>query len=208
MDEGSVRRAGRARLIRQLLTESVILALLGGVGGVALGYAGMQFLKQMNVVADVPIARSFRLDERALLFSLAVAIASVFLFGLWPAKRITRADLSGALRGGGASPATSTSGHPRLWTRNVLVTGQVALSIVVLTVAAIMYLTFQRYLLAGPGFRTDHLLAANFDPSLVDYNEAQMLNFYRDLVEQARTIPACVQPRSPPVFQAVTTWKQ
>jgi predicted permease len=180
--------AGRTRLIRQLLTESFILALLGGVGGVAVGYAGTQFLKQMNIVADVPIALSFRLDERVLLFCVAVAIASVFLFGLWPAKRTARADLTGALRGGG-SASISTSGHPRLWTRNVLVTGQVALSIVVLTVAAIMYLTFQRDLLAGPGFRTDHLLAANFDPSLVDYTDAQMHNFYRDLVERARAIP-------------------
>ena len=149
--------AGRGRLVRQLLTESVMLALLGGIGGVAVGYAGVTFLKQMNVVADVPVALSFRLDERALVFSLAMAGASVLLFGLWPAFRTARAELTGALR-----VNASTSANRRVWTRNVLVAGQIALSMVVLTVAAIMYLTFERDLIAGPGFRPDHKLIAGF----------------------------------------------
>src|SRR5262249_11950427 len=160
--------AGRGRLVRQLLTESVILALLGGLCGVAVGYGGMQIMKQIQVVADVPIALSFRLDERVLLYSLVAAMGSVFLFGLLPAMRTTRADLTGALRMGG-SPSISQSGRPRLWTRNMLVVGQVALSMVLLTVATVMYLTFRRDLLAGPGFRADHVLMTTLDPSLVNY---------------------------------------
>ena len=86
-----------------------------------------------------------------------------------PAMRTARADLTGALRDGRLRIlCRAARGCGR---RNVLVVGQVALSIVLLTVATVMYLTFQRDLLAGPGFRTDHVLLANFDPSLVNYSE-------------------------------------
>ncbi len=180
--------AGRGRLVRQLLTESMILALLGGLCGVAVGYGGVQIMKQIQVVADVPVALSFRLDERVLLYSLVAAMGSVFLFGLLPAMRTTRADLTGALRMGN-SRSISQSGRPRLWTRNMLVVGQVALSMVLLTVATVMYLTFRRDLLAGPGFRADHVLMTTLDPSLVNYSDAQTRNLYKDLPERARTIP-------------------
>ena len=181
--------AARGRLIRQLLTESLILALLGGICGVGVAYAGVEFLKQMKEmtdVADVPVALSFRLDQRALLFSLAVALGSVLLFGLAPALRTARSNLTDALRTGG-SP--SISGRARLWTRHVLVVSQVALSMVLLTVATVLYLGFERELLAGPGFRADHVLLANFDPSVVNYSENQARNFYRDLEQRASRIP-------------------
>ncbi len=183
--------AGRTRLIRQLLTESLLLAVLGAGAGIGVGYAGVRFLRQMNeyaTTADVPLLLSFRLDERVLLFSLAAAAASVFLFGLAPAWRTARAGLTDALRAPGSAPAGS-SGRPRLWTRNVLVAGQVALSMVLLTVAGILYVTFHRELLAGPGFRADHTLIANFETAVAGYGDSESRIFYRDLVERAREIP-------------------
>lgn len=183
--------AGRGRLIRQLLTESLLLALAGAIGGIGVGYAGVQLMKQLTVLADVPVAVSFLLDERALLFSLMVAIGSVLIFGLGPAMRAARADLRApslsimdTLRVGGSQDA-----RPRMWTRNVLVAGQVAMSMVLLTVAALMYQTFRNTLLAGPGFRTDHLLVAGFDPSLVNYTDAQTKKLYKDLRDRAGALP-------------------
>ncbi len=179
--------AGRGRLVRQLLTESAMLALLGAIAGLAVGYAGVQFLKQMRVVAEVPVALSFELDERALTFSLLIGVVSVFLFGLAPALRMARTDAAGALGGEGTSGDRVS--QPRVWMRNALVTSQVALSIVVLTVAAIMYLTLEKDLLEGPGFQTEHLLLASFDPSLVNYSDEQVQQFYRDLPDRVLTIP-------------------
>src|SRR5207245_4746856 len=86
--------AGRGRLIRQLVTESLLMAIAGGVVGLAVGYAGIALFRQVELPTDLPIALTFQMDRRALLFSLILAVASAVLFSLLPAIQATRADLN------------------------------------------------------------------------------------------------------------------
>lgn len=176
--------AGRSRVARQLLTESLLLAMLGAAGGVAVGYAGIRLMSQLSIVADANVVLPFELDYRALFYGLALSAGSVFLFGLGPALRSSRTDLTAALRMGTLQPGSFKS-----WTRNVLVTSQIALSMVLLTVAGLMFQTFRRDLLAGPGFRAGNVLMATFDPSLVNYDDVKTRRFYKDLLEKVKTIP-------------------
>jgi predicted permease len=177
--------AGRPRLIRQLLTESLLLAIAGGLLGLAVGYAGVDFLSRLQPPTDSPIQMSIQLDQRALLFSLTVSLLSAIFFGLAPALQTTRTDVISALRTAGAE----TPHRRRLIGRNALVVGQVALSLVLLMVSTFIYRGFQQTLGAGPGFRTDHLLMMSFDPTLVRYTEAQTQQFFRQVVERARSVP-------------------
>ncbi len=176
--------SARGRLVRQLMTENALLAGAGALLGLCTGYAGVAFLDRFSFVSDVPVAISLRMDERVLLVGLAASAASVFLFGLAPAWRATQADLVRDLRNAHAIQRGS-----RLWGRNVLVAGQVAVAMVLLTVASFMYLGFRQQLLAGPGYRTDHLLTAEFDPSLLNYTAEETGQFYKNLTDRARYLP-------------------
>ncbi len=177
--------AGRSRLIRQLITESLLVALAGGLLGIGVGYLGVLVFRQIQIPSDLPITLSFQLNPRVLFFSLAVAVFSVLFFGLIPALQTTRVDLASAMKTGD----TAASGHKRLWGRGFLVGCQVAVSLVLLTVSAFMYHGFHRELASNQGFRKDHLLMMSFDPSLVHYSEAQTQQFYKQLVLRARSTP-------------------
>jgi len=176
--------AGRARLIRQLMTESLLIALAGGALGLAVGYGGIKLFQQVRIPTDLPVALTFQLDRRALVFSLVVAVVSAVLFGLAPAIQTSRADLTMVMKGG-----ESIVGRRRRWGRNLLVGGQVAVSVVLLVLAAFMYRGFQQQLSSGPGYRTDHLLMMSFDPSLVHYSEDETRRFFLQLAERARSLP-------------------
>jgi predicted permease len=177
--------AGRGRLVRQLVTESLLIALAGGVAGLAVGYAGMTLFRQIELPTDLPIAVSFRMDHRALLFSLLVAVASAVLFGLSPAIQATRTDLTAVMKAGDSV----APGRRRRWGRAALVLGQVAVSVVLLVVALFMYRGFRHQLANGPGYRTDHLLMMSFDTRLVHYTNAQSEQFFKDVADRARTVP-------------------
>jgi len=128
---------------------------------------------------------SFRMDRRALLFSLAVAVTSAVIFGLLPAVQATRADLTAVMKtGDGVAP-----GRRRRWGRALLVGGQVAISVVLLVVAMFMYRGFKGNMGGGPGYRTDHLLLMSLDPSLVRYSDAQSRQFFEQLTDRARAVP-------------------
>jgi putative ABC transport system permease protein len=177
--------AGRGRLIRQLITESLLISIAAGFAGLGVGYAGMRAFRTIQIPTDLPIVLAFRMDRRALLFSLAIAVASTLLFGLSPAVQAARTDLTAVMKAGeGAAP-----GSRRRWGRAILVCGQVAVSVVVLTIAVFMYRGFSRELAGGPGYRTDHLLIMHFDTSLVHYTDAQSEQFYKDVADRARTQP-------------------
>jgi predicted permease len=181
--------AGRARLIRQLITESLLLALAGAAAGVGVGYAGVKLFSQVELPTDLPIALTFQMDQRALFFGLGVALLSVLLFGLIPAIQSTRVDLSSVMKASDAAP----SGRKRAFIgkirgRNVLVAGQVAVALVLLTVTTWVYQGIHHDLASGPWFRTDHLLLMRFDPSLVHYNEEQTDQFYKQLLERSRSV--------------------
>lgn len=177
--------AGRTRLVRQLITESLVIALAGGVLGVGVGYLGVMVFRQIQIPTDLPITFSIQLNPRVLFFSLAVALFSVFLFGLVPALQSTRVDLASAMKTGDAA----APGGRRVWGRSFLVGCQVAVSLVLLTVSAFMYRGFHHALADNQGFRKDHLLMMSFNPSLVHYSEAQTQQFYKQLVERSRSVP-------------------
>jgi len=176
--------AGRGRLVRQLLTESFVIALLGGAFGLLVAEAGVDVFSQIHFPSALPIVIEFRLDPRVLLFALFAAVASAIVFGLVPALHSTKPDLVPALKSGKAEGGK----RRRFLGRNALVIGQVAASLVLLVFATQAY-RGAGIVLGGPaGFRTDHLLIANFDPSLARYTPAQTEAFYKRLLEKARNL--------------------
>jgi predicted permease len=174
--------AGRFRLIRLLLTESLVLALLGGLGGIAVGYAGIEALGTFSIPTELPIKIPFRMDTRVLLASLALSVLSAVFCGLAPALQSTRTDLVNGLKAADADEP----GRKRLWGRNTLVVAQVAMSLMLLAASFLMFRGFQNSLRDGVGFAKDHLLMARFDPRLVQYNAAQTQQFYKLLAERVR----------------------
>jgi predicted permease len=180
--------AGRFRLIRMLLTESLILASLGGLAGIAIGYGVVEWFhtKQSIVfMTELPVSIPFRMDTRVLLASLALSALSALLCGLAPALQSTRADLVNGLK----SADVDVPGRKRLWGRNVLVVAQVSTSLMLLTASFLMVRGFQHSLLDGTGFAKDHLLMTSFDPRLMQYNAAQTKQFYKLLAERVREAP-------------------
>ena len=176
--------AGRPRIVRQLITESLLIAVMGGVLGLGVGYAGVTMFRRFQIPTDLPIVASFNLDRRVLLASLVVALLSAVLFGLAPAIRSTRADLTAVMK------ATDAAGFGRRrWGRALLVAGQVAVSVVLLVVATFIYRGFQQQLGNGPGFRTDHLLMMSLAPSQLHYTEPQAARFFERVAEEARRVP-------------------
>jgi predicted permease len=176
--------AGRGRLIRQLMTESLLIALAGGVLGLAVAWVGIATFRLIQFPTDLPIVLTFQLDRRVLVFSLIVSTLSALLFGLAPAIHTSRADLTMVLKGG-----ELMAGRRRRWGRNVLVVAQVAVSVVLLVLATFMYRGFREQLSSGPGYRTDHLLLMTLDPGLVHYKDDQTRRFFLDLVERAGALP-------------------
>jgi macrolide transport system ATP-binding/permease protein len=177
--------AGRARIVRQLITESLLVAVAGGVLGLGVGYAGMLLFRQIEIPSELPIALAFQMDRRALLFSLAVAVASAVIFGLVPALQASRTDLAAIVK---ASDAVAP-GRRHRWGRAVLTTAQVAVSVVLLVVAMFMYRGFRQELTGGPGYRTDHLMMMGLDTSLIRYTDAQSQQFFQEVADRARAVP-------------------
>lgn len=176
--------AGRFRLIRQLLTESLVIAILGGGLGLLLAQAGASLFSQLRIPTDIPIVVDVKLDLEVLLFALAVSVTSVILFGLAPALHSTKTDLVPALKAGGSA----RDKRRRFFGRNALVIAQVAGSLVLLVVATQAYRGARFIISAPPGFRTDHVLVASFNPTLARDSAEQTKDFYRRLEDQARTL--------------------
>ena len=151
--------AARWQLIKQLFLENFLLALGGAVFGIAVALAGMQLFASIPIPSDVPISFDISLDRRVLLFTLIVTVTSTFLFGLMPAWQSSRTDIVSALR---ARDADATR-KGRLWGRNLLVSAQIAVSLVLLITSAVIFTGFRKQLSEGPGFRTDHLYLMTFD---------------------------------------------
>jgi len=173
--------AGRGRLLRQLLVESLVIAVLGGAAGLLVTQAGVGFLSQIRVPGDIPVVIDVRLDARVLLFAFFASVASAIVFGLVPAWQSTKTNLVKSLKLG-----KSDNGKRRFLGRNALVIGQVAGSMVLLVFASQSYRGARILLSSPPGYRTDHVLTASFDPTLTRYTPAQTRQFYKQLLDKAR----------------------
>jgi predicted permease len=182
--------AGRARITRQLITESLFLSLAGGASGILLAYWGVQSLVAFMSRGGLwPSHLAVQLDLRVLLFTLAASVLTGILFGLAPAFRGIRLNLTPALK---ESPGALASGaSPRQWLNlgSGLVVAQVALAILALSGAGLLVRTLENLKSLNPGFDTRNILLFNMDPSLNGYTGARSKSLYTELLARIETIP-------------------
>ena len=183
--------AGRKRIVRQLLTESVFLSLIGGALGILFAIWGTHAMVSLFASnSDEAFGFSPGIDGRVLLFTFAAAVLTGVVFGLAPAFRGTRVDLTPALKEGtGSSAAEGRAGSKWFSLGNGLVVAQVALAVVVLVGAGLLVRTLQNLRNVDPGFDTRNLLTFGLDPTLIGYQTPQIDTFYRNLQDRLAAIP-------------------
>lgn len=178
--------AGRGRIVRQLLTESVIVAVLGGAAGLLLARLGLSALLAL-APPDLPRTDAIGLNGTVLAFSAGVALFSGLLFGLAPALQTLRMDVQGRLREEGRG---GTAGRGRFRHRQVLVVSQTALAVVLLIAAGLLVQSFWRLRNVDPGFHAEHVLAVSVSLPSANYPEAaDVTGFYRDLTPRLAALP-------------------
>jgi predicted permease len=177
--------AGRARLVRQLLFESAMLAALGATAGVGVGYMGIALLRQIDLPTDMIGLPPFEIDERTLTFSLAIAVASAILVGLWPALQTTRVDLTSSLK----SLERGSSGRSPFSARAVLVALQVGLSLSLVTMTVFAVQTVSRELSQGPGWRVAHAALLHVDAGQGGYARPAAPRFFERVLDNTRALP-------------------
>ncbi len=180
--------AGRWRLVRQLLTESLLISLVAGGAGLFLAALCLDALMPWRIPSQMPIEIDAQLDLRVVLYAFCASLASCVVCGLVPAIRATRSDIGSALKAGGRNIGP----RRRFLGRNALVVAQVACSLFLLVCATELYRGISSLLSKPPGFRADHILMASFDPALARYSEGQTRDFYKRLAEGARPLPGVV----------------
>ena len=187
--------ATRARVVRQLLTESLLTSAVGAALGILFAYWGARALAAfLSVNWFVPIDLDVRPDGLVLAFTICVAVLTAVLFGLVPALQGTRVDLAPALKGAGSKSAGSFTAR-RFSFGGFLVVAQVALSVVVLAGAGLLVHTLVKLRQVNAGFDTSHLLLVGVDMAMVDHagmnmnNDAQVFQLDRDLQTRLATLP-------------------
>ena len=181
--------AGRRRLVRQLLTESVSLSVLGGGFGLLLAQWFNELIPMANPRLDfatIDFGYDLALDRRVLGFTLLVSAVTGIIFGLLPALQASRTDLVTTLKGEAPS---LTSGMRRLSLRNLLVVSQVALSLMLLISAGLLVRSTHNVQNMNPGFESKQILLASVDLSVQGYEEAKGRSFYNQIVERIKTLP-------------------
>ncbi|MFY9571107.1 MAG: ABC transporter permease [Blastocatellia bacterium] len=175
--------AGRWRVIRQLLTESVLLAIVGGVLGLALAYWGIGALLSLNE-DRIPRASEIGIDSGVLLFTAGVSLLTGVLFGIFPALQTSKSDLHAVLKEGGRS------GSARRSVRGLFVVAEVALALVLLVGAGLLMKSFQKIQEVDPGFRAERLLTMQVSLPGGKYNEPQQIDaFFQQALEKIKTLP-------------------
>jgi putative ABC transport system permease protein len=172
--------ARRRRILRQMLTEGLLLALLGGAVGLALGWVGVRAIAMQQPIG-ITGATSLALDVRVVLFTVGVAVASGLLFGLAPALRATRGDLQGALKEGGRS---GTAGRGVMRTVGLLVSVEVGLAVLLVAGAGLMVRTFLMLRSVDPGFSSEGVVAVQFGIPSARYQERDQVLAFQDDFER------------------------
>jgi predicted permease len=178
--------AGRARIVKQLLVESLLLSFIGGMLGVVLAVWSNRALFAFLPSDTFALKISTAPDLRILLFTFSVAVATGLLFGLVPALQSTKPDVAPTLKDqvGGI-----VSGGAQVRLRKALVAAQVTLSLLLLVGAGLFIRSLRNLRELGPGFATDNLVAFNLDPALNGYDTAKAKVFYRRLTDEIHAIP-------------------
>ena len=177
--------AGRWRIIRQLLTESMVLALAGGIGGLLLATWGVDALRAASV-DSLPTTAQIDLDRQVLLFTLFISLITGVVFGLAPAFGASKPDLNDMLKEGGRG---ATAGGRRATVRSLLVVSEIALSLVLLISAGLLVKSFWRLLNADPGFAAQNLLTMQLALKANEGEGGKVLNFFRELEGRVAGLP-------------------
>jgi len=180
--------AGRFRLLRQMLTESLTLSCCGAVLGLALAVAGTRELAHLQAF-NLPLLESVRMDGSALLFTLLAAVASGVLFGLLPALRVTALSLREGLQEGGRG---SGGGKRHAWVRDGLVVSELAFACILLVGAGLLIRSFLRVLDVDLGFQPERAAALRIDPSFRISSSAQQNAFIDEVLHRTRSVPGIV----------------
>jgi macrolide transport system ATP-binding/permease protein len=181
--------AGRGRIVRQLLTESILLALIGGVGGIVLAYWFGDILLSLLPAFPIPLALDPQPDLRVLLAAFALALLSGAIFGLAPALQTVRWDLTNGLR----ERASSTVGGISRWNlRNLLVIAQIAVSLLLLIGSGLFLKGFRAAQAIDPGFRTENLAIVTIDPTHAGYDKTKGTRVAHNILDQVRHNPQVI----------------
>ena len=182
--------ASRERIVRQLLTEAILLAALGGVLGLVLAVVAVKVLGQFGP-ANIPRLDEIAIDARVLTFTLAISLITGVVFGLVPAVRASRLDLNDVLREGGRTGVGTSAfglGHQQL--RKLLITAEIALSLVLLIGAGLLIRSYRRITDANPGFDAEHVLSFRLSlPGFKYKSPDEVIAFYKRLEERLAALP-------------------
>jgi predicted permease len=178
--------AGRATILRQLLTESTLMAVIAGVLGIGLSWAATRALVAWGA-SQLPQGIPIGIDLRVLTFTLGISLATGVVFGIFPALQLARMDLHMTLREEGRS---SSAGHARGRLNGLLVIGQVALSLLLLIGAALLLRSYERLLKVDPGFNSQNVLTMNISLPTVKYAKPMdEVNFFDEVLRRVSAAP-------------------
>ncbi len=167
--------ASRWRLVRQLLTESVVISVCGGIVGVGVGYTMMKWIQSLIPPYTLPPAVDIRMDTPVLLFTMTVAVGTGLLFGVAPAAQATTPSLVGSLKEGGHGTTAGSAGRR---VRGVLVVAEIALAFVLLVASGLLLRSFVKLLHIDPGFDATNVLTANLPVNQEQHPDPGELNAY------------------------------
>ncbi len=176
--------ADRRRIVRQLLTESVLISITGGALGLLLATWLLRLLASSSNVLPIPLDESvIGLDGRILTFTFAISVVTGLLFGLFPALEASRTDVVGAIK------QESLAGEGRGWLRKTLVASQVALSVLSLVAAGLFLRSMAHTMRIDPGFNPENVTTLAVNLGREGYDEARGTLFYQQMVERASGLP-------------------
>ena len=176
--------AGRTRLLRQLLTEILLLFTLGAAGGFAFAVLATAALEQLPVPANIPLQLELSPDARVMMFCLGTSLLAGLVFGLWPALRVVRTDITARMRDG-----AQTGGSGRNLIGRTLIIGQLALSLTLLVAAGLFVRALQRGQQMDPGFTMSRVLTTTFEAESWGYDETRSRAFYGSLRDRVAAMP-------------------